>query len=85
MTATARKPRAPSGPRNPRRTLVSDKEIDRVFAKLKEYGVSIADRIIDIRTDGITLALPAKPAAEDAFSAWQQNKDSHRDGRPRRS
>lgn len=79
MTAPATKQR------NPRRTLISDTEIDRVFTKLAAYGVNIADRTIDIRTDGITLAPAPKPAAEDAFSAWQQTKDQNRDGRPRRS
>lgn len=79
MTAAAKPPR------NPRRTLISDTEIDRVFAKLKEYGVNIADRVIDIRTDGITLALPATPAAGNAFDAYKAGKEQDRDGRSRRS
>lgn len=83
MTTTQRKPEQQQ--RNPRRTLVSDKEIDRVFAKLREHGVNIADRVIDIRTDGITLALPATPAAGNPFDAWKAGKEPDRDRRPRRS
>lgn len=75
----------PMTPRNPRRTLISDREIDRAFQALLRNGVDPNRFGIDIRTDGIAFLPPAANTAapENPFDAWK-NKESHRDGRPRR-
>lgn len=75
-----------SAPRNPRRTLISDREIDRAFQALLRNGVDPNRFGIDIRTDGIAFLPPAaNPAgAESPFDAWK-NKEPDRDRRPRRS
>lgn len=76
--------------RNPRRTLISDREIDRAFQALQRHGLDPTRFGIDIRTDGIAFLAPAANTAEpeSPFDAWKsrdaQNKESHRDGRPRR-
>lgn len=74
-----------SAPRNPRRTLVSDREIDRVFAKLRELGVDPASCAIDIRTDGITVSPPAPATAPgNAYDAYKAQKDARSDRPSRR-
>lgn len=78
--------------RNPRRTLISDSEIDRVFAALRRNDIDVTRFGIDIRMDGIAF-LPPTPATlaapEKPFDAWkqedQQREDQNRDRRPRRS
>ncbi|MDP3550649.1 MAG: hypothetical protein Q8R81_09650 [Novosphingobium sp.] len=72
--------------RNPRRTLISDKEIARAFKAIEQHGIDITGFGIDIRTDGIAFLPPAAtPAApEDPFSAWK-TEEQNRDRRPRRS
>lgn len=77
----ARKARAKSG-RNPRRTLISDREIDRAFRALVRNGVSIAGFAIDIRTDGISF-LPPAPQPGNDFDAWKAGENPNR-GRPSR-
>lgn len=74
------------GQRNPRRTLISDKEIARAFKVIQQHGIDITGFGIDIRTDGIAFLPPAAiPAApESPFDAWQK-EDKNRDRRPRRS
>lgn len=74
-----------SAPRNPRRTLVSDREIDRVFAKLRALGVDPAGCAIDIRTDGITVTpAPSAPAPGTAYDAYRAQKDARSDRPARR-
>lgn len=71
--------------RNPRRTLISDREIDRAFAALQRNGVDPARFGIDIRTDGIAFLPPAANTAapETPFDAWKK-EEQDRDRRPRR-
>lgn len=71
--------------RNPRRTLISDREIDRAFQALQRHGLDPARFGIDIRTDGIAFLPPAANVAapETPFDAWK-NEEQNRDGRPRR-
>jgi hypothetical protein len=76
---------ASPAPRNPRRTLVSDREIARVFAKLRDLGVDPAGCAIDIRTDGITISPPApSPAPGNAYDAYRAEKDARSDRPARR-
>lgn len=71
--------------RNPRRTLISDRELERVFAKLRALGVDPAERTIDIRTDGITISPPAPPPAPgNAYEAYRAAKDARSDRPARR-
>lgn len=71
--------------RNPRRTLISDKEIDRAFAVVRNHGIDPSACAIDIRMDGITFSPLATPSvAENPFDVWKAGKDADRDRRPRR-
>lgn len=76
----------PAAQRNPRRTLISDKEIDRAFEAMRRNGVDPARFGIDIGTDRIAFLPPAASTAapEDPFSAWK-TEEQNRDRRPRRS
>ena len=59
--------------------LVSDREIERVFAVLKKHGVDVRDRSIDIRSDGVTVSPPAdSPGGASAYDRWKA-KDANRD------
>jgi len=59
--------------------LVSDREIERVFAVLKKHGVDVRERSIDIRGDGVTVYPPAESlAGGNAYDRWKA-KDASRD------
>lgn len=75
----------PDSSRNPRRTLISDKEIDRAFAAVRSHGIDPSTCAIDIRMDGITFSPIATPSvAGNPYDAWKAGKDANSDRRPRR-
>ncbi|WP_408585964.1 hypothetical protein [Novosphingobium sp.] len=61
----------------PRRTLISDKQIDRAFEALRRNGIAVSGFTIDIRTDGISFSPPAATPGND-FDAWKTGKNTDR-------
>lgn len=58
-----------------RNRLVSDRELDRVFAKVREHGIQIG--AIDIRGDGVTIYTPTDSPESD-FDRWKKGQNSDR-------
>jgi hypothetical protein len=67
-----------------RQRLVSDREIDRVFAKLREHGIDVTKRGVDILADGVRVYPPAtESTGTSAYDRWKA-QDARRDQDPHR-
>jgi hypothetical protein len=55
--------------------LISNSELDRVLAKLREHGVQIG--AVDIRTDGVTVYAPTDLVPGNDYDRWKAQNENH--------